>query len=171
MQLYLSAVEKINTLIRYFLALLLMFMSGLVAYQVIIRFASHYIELDLPRWTEEIARYSMIWLVLLGASLAVRYSALIGMEAISERLGEKAQKWLKIITILISMIFFVIIIVYGFEMLGHVSTQLSPGAKLPMSIPYAAIPVGGVMMLVNSIAVLIETFTGTANREFFKGSE
>lgn len=148
-----------------------MVMSTLILYQVVIRFASRYTELDLPRWTEEIARYSMIWLVLLGAALAVRYSALIGMEAISERLSPKMQRGLRAITVVISMFFFLIMIIYGYEMLAHVGTQLSPGAKIPMSIPYASIPVGGFFMLMNSIAVLMLTLKGEADREFFKGSE
>lgn len=168
---YIKIVDKINYFIRYLLAALLMVMTGLIVYQVIVRFSAHYIDVDLPRWTEEIARYSMIWLVLLGAALAVRYSALIGMEAIAERLSPYAQRVLRAITLVISMAFFLIIIFYGFQMLGHVSHQLSPGAKLSMAIPYAAIPIGGIFMLMNSIAVLIETFKGNLNREFFKGSE
>lgn len=168
---YIKIVDKINYFIRYLLAVLLMGMTGLIVYQVIARFSARYIDIDLPRWTEEIARYSMVWLVLLGAALAVRYSALIGMEAIAERLSPYAQRVLRAITLIISMAFYLIIIIYGFEMLGHVSHQLSPGAKVSMAIPYASIPVGGIFMLMNSIAVLIETFKGELNREFFKGSE
>lgn len=171
MDLYLKMVDKVNYLIRYLLAALLILMSGLIVYQVIVRFSSSYIDLVLPRWTEEIARYSMIWLVLLGAALAVRYSALIGMEAIAERMSPYAQRFLRGITLVISMAFFLIMVIYGFEMLGHVSTQLSPGAKISMAIPYASIPVGGLFMLINSIAVFIETLKGNINREFFKGSE
>jgi TRAP-type transport system small permease protein len=168
---YIKIVDKINYFIRYLLAALLMVMTGLIVYQVIVRFSAQYIDVDLPRWTEEIARYLMIWLVLLGAALAVRYSALIGMEAIAERLSPYAQRVLRAITLVVSMAFFLIIIVYGFQMLGHVSHQLSPGAKISMAIPYAAIPIGGIFMLMNSIAVLIETFKGELNRGFFKGSE
>lgn len=171
MEMYLKMVDKVNYLIRYLLAALLMLMTVLIVYQVIVRFSSRYIDLVLPRWTEEIARYSMIWLVLLGAALAVRYSALIGMEAIAERIGPKAQQFLRGITLVISMAFFLIMVIYGFEMLGHVTMQLSPGAKISMAIPYAAIPVGGLFMLINSIAVFIETLKGDLNREFFKGSE
>ncbi|RFU70121.1 TRAP transporter small permease [Peribacillus saganii] len=171
MGLYVRFADKVNFFIRYLLAALLMLMSGLIIFQVIIRFSARYIDLTLPRWTEEIARYSMVWLVLLGAALAVRYSALIGMEAIAERLSPNAQRVLRGITIVISMVFYVILTVYGFEMLSHVSAQLSPGAKISMAIPYAALPVGGILMLMNSIAVLIETLKGDLNREFFKGSE
>ncbi|MEH7436649.1 TRAP transporter small permease [Neobacillus drentensis] len=171
MEIYIKMVDKVNYFIRFLLAALLMIMTVLILYQVIVRFSSSYIDVVLPRWTEEIARYSMIWLVLLGASLAVRYSALIGMEAIAERLNQKAQRVLRGITLVISMAFFLIMIIYGFEMLGHVTNQLSPGAKLSMAIPYTAIPVGGLFMLINSIAVFIETLKGDLSREFFKGGE
>ncbi|GEN36670.1 TRAP transporter small permease [Aneurinibacillus danicus] len=171
MQSFIKGIDKINAFLRYFAAFLLAFMSVLIVYQVCVRFLGRYMELELPRWTEELARYSMIWLVLIGASLAVRYSALIGMEAIAERLSEKAQRLLKVLTLILSMVLFVVMIVFGFEMLSHVSAQLSPGLKLPMSIPYAAIPIGGFFMLLNAVAVLLETIKGQSNKEFFKGSE
>lgn len=171
MQSFINGIDKINVFLRYFAASLLALMSVLIVYQVVVRFLGSYLDLELPRWTEELARYCMIWLVLIGASLAVRYSSLIGMEAIAERLSENRQRFLKILTILISMVLFVIMIVFGFEMLRHVSAQLSPGMKLPMVIPYAAVPVGGVFMLLNSIAVLLETIRGKSNQEAFTGSE
>ncbi|MFC4768074.1 TRAP transporter small permease [Effusibacillus consociatus] len=171
LQSVIKGIDAINRLLRYFAALLLMGMSAIIVYQVIVRFLTKYADIELPRWTEELARYLMIWLVFIGASLAVRYSALIGVEAISERLSKNLQKTLKILVLILSMFFFVIMIVYGFEMLGHVSAQLSPGMKLPMSIPYASVPAGGFFMLLNSTAVLLETLQGEAKRDFFKGAE
>jgi TRAP-type C4-dicarboxylate transport system permease small subunit len=44
-------------------------------------------------------------------------------------------------------------------MLGHVATQKSPAMQIPMTYPYAAIPVGASFMVMNSIAVLIEYYT------------
>ncbi|CAM5786131.1 MULTISPECIES: TRAP transporter small permease [Brevibacillus] len=171
MQAIVKAIDGVNKVLRYAIALLLAVMTALIVYQVVARLLSGYINIDIPRWTEELARYAMIWLVLIGTSLAVRYSALIGVEAIAERLPAHLQKVLRIIVLLVSMVFFVVLIVYGFQMLAHVGKQLSPGLKIPMTIPYASLPIGGVFMLLNSIAVLIEVVTGKMNREFFKGAE
>ncbi|USG67428.1 TRAP transporter small permease [Brevibacillus ruminantium] len=171
MQGIVKAIDGVNKILRYAIALLLAVMTALIVYQVLARLMSSYINMDIPRWTEEVARYGMIWLVLIGTALAVRYSALIGVEAIAERLPENLQKWLRIAVILVSMVFFLVLIVYGFQMLGHVGKQLSPGLKISMTVPYAALPVGGVFMFLNSIAVLIEVITGKMNREFFKGAE
>lgn len=166
-----QGIDALNKLLRYFAAFLMAVMTALIAYQVVVRMLSAYTDLQLPRWTEELARYAMIWLVFIGASLAVRYSALIGMEAIAERLSDSAKKILRLIVLVISMTLFIVMIVYGFEMITHVSAQLSPGLKISMAIPYAAIPVSGIFMLLNSIAVFIEVWNNETNREFFKGSE
>ncbi|UFJ41408.1 TRAP transporter small permease [Brevibacillus humidisoli] len=171
MQSYIKIIDTLNKGLRYFAAILLAVMSALIVYQVLARILGQYIDMELPRWTEELARYLMIWLVFIGASLAVRYAALIGMEAIAERLPVKPQKGLRIVVLLVSKVFYVVLIIYGIEMLGHVSTQLSPGLKMPMAFVYAAIPAGGLFMLLNSFAVLFETMRGGASREFFKGAE
>lgn len=163
--------DSLNKGLRYLAAFLLAVMCLLIVYQVVARILGQYIDIELPRWTEELARYLMIWLVFIGASLAVRYAALIGMEAIAERLPARPQKVVRVVVLIISKVFYLVLIAYGIQMLGHVSSQLSPGLKLPMSYAYAAIPVGGVFMLLNSFAVLFETLSGSSSREFFKGAE
>jgi TRAP-type C4-dicarboxylate transport system permease small subunit len=166
-----KVIDGFNKVLRYVIAVLLAVMTALIVYQVVARLLSGYLDFDIPRWTEELARYCMIWSVLIGTSLAVRYNALIGVEAIAERLPQNMQKLLRILVLVISMVFFVVLIIFGFEMLGHVGKQLSPGLKIPMTIPYASLPVGGLFMLINAVAVLIEVMTGKMNREFFKGAE
>ncbi len=164
-------IDALNKVLRYFAAFLLAVMTVLITYQVVVRMLSPYMDVQLPRWTEELARYAMIWLVFVGTALAVRYSALIGMEAIAERLSGPIRKGLRLLVLLISMSLFVVMIIYGFQMITHVSTQLSPGLKISMAVPYAAIPFCGIFMLLNSIAVFIEVWNNETNRAFFKGSE
>lgn len=166
-------IDRLNVGVRYLCALLMGIMTIAVAFQVVTRFAAKYMELELPDWSEELARYSMIWLVFLGTALAVRYSALIGVEAIVERLSPTASRIVRILVTIVTLFFFIILIYYGFIMLGHVSAQASPSLRIPMSIPYAALPVSGIFMLLNAIAVLLETIKGKAGlqKEVFSGSE
>ncbi|GCL74044.1 TRAP transporter small permease [Paenibacillus naphthalenovorans] len=166
-------IDGLNKLLRYLCALLLAVMSVAVVFQVVIRFAGKYIDVEMPDWSEELARYCMIWLVFLGTALAVRYSALIGVEAIVERLNPTLKRIVRVLVTVITMIFFFILVYYGFEMLGHVSAQESPSLRIPMSIPYAALPISGIFMLINAIAVLLETIVGKdgQQKEVFSGSE
>lgn len=162
-----------NKILRYLCALLMGVMTIAVVFQVVIRFAGKYFDIELPDWSEELARYCMIWLVFLGTALAVRYSALIGVEAIVERLNATMNRIVRILVTMITVFFFIVLIGYGFVMLGHVSAQASPSLRIPMSIPYAALPVSGIFMLLNAIAVLLETIKGKAQhqKEVFSGSE
>jgi TRAP-type C4-dicarboxylate transport system permease small subunit len=151
----LKGIDRVNKFLVYVVAIILIVMSIVISFQVFSRFTlSNSLE-----WSEELSRYLMIWLVFLGTAVALRKKSLIGVEALSERLGFKKERALKTVVHIVSIIFFGILIFKGFEMLGHVANQKSPAMKIPMTYPYAAIPVGAFFMVMNSIAVLIEYYT------------
>ena len=77
---YINLMDRVNKLLYYFSGVLLISMSVIIIYQVFSRFV---LEASLP-WSEELTRYLMIWAVFIGASLALRNGALIGVEAIAE---------------------------------------------------------------------------------------
>ena len=56
--------------------------------------------------------------------------------------------------------FFLLLIVQGIKILGTVGSQTSPAMLLPMSVPYGAMPVGGALMFLNSLAVIGEDIVG-----------
>lgn len=163
----------LNQWLRYFIAMCLFVMTSVIAFQVFVRIFAKYLDFPLPSWTEELARYLMIWLVFIGASLAVRYSSLIGVEVMPQSLSSKNRKIVKIVVNLVSMIFYLILIIVGFKFIYHVSSQLSPSMRIPMWIPYSAIPVGGIFMLINSVAVLYGLIKSSdlEPQEEFRGSE
>jgi TRAP-type C4-dicarboxylate transport system permease small subunit len=98
----LKGIDQINKLLVYLVALILIAMSVVISFQVFSRFTlSNSLE-----WSEELSRYLMIWLVFLGTAVALRKKSLIGVEALSERLGFKAERALKTVVHIISVIFF-----------------------------------------------------------------
>lgn len=151
----LKVIDRFNKILIYIVGILLIVMTVVIALQVFSRFVLS----DSLEWSEELARYLMIWLVFLAAALALRRKQLIGVEAINERLSFKAKRVLKTIVHIVSISFFILLMVKGVEMLGHVQAQTSPSMKISMLFPYAAVPVGGFFMFINSIAILIEFYT------------
>ncbi|GAB7388882.1 TRAP transporter small permease [Bacillaceae bacterium] len=152
MQHLLKSIDRLNRILMYLVGIILAVMTVVVTLQIFSRFILKY---PLP-WSEELARYLMIWLVFLASSLALRKQALIGLEAIAERLSGTARKYLKTVVYLICSGFFVFLLIKGIDMLDHVKMQRSPAMKISMAWPYAAIPVGSFFLLLNSLAVLIE---------------
>ncbi len=149
---YINLMDRVNKLLYYFSGVLLISMSVIIIYQVFSRFV---LEASLP-WSEELTRYLMIWAVFIGASLALRNGALIGVEAIAEAMPNSIKKAMKISVSLFSMIFFGFLIFIGLDIVEGVSVQTSPAMHIPMSWAYAAIPVGSLFMLLNSITVIFE---------------
>ncbi|RBW67960.1 TRAP transporter small permease [Bacillus taeanensis] len=152
MSMIMKAIDKFNKVLGVVLALLLMVMSAVIFYQVFSRFVLK----DSLRWSEELARYIMVWSVFIGSALAIRKLELISVDAIKELMSDKAKALLNVIVYLICIVFLAVLVNYGFEMVGNVTKQTSPAMNISMAWAYAAIPVGSIFMIINCAAVIID---------------
>lgn len=156
MQQTIRFIDAINKILSIVLSVVLAVMALLIFAQV---FSRYVIDISLT-WSEEAARYLMVYSVFLGAALALRYQKHVSIEMLAESVSEKARKILKVIIMCISMLFFFLLLLKGIEILELVGQQKSPALRIPMSIPYAAIPFGAGLLILNSVAVILEMFVG-----------
>ena len=151
MNLYIRLIDQLNEGIKKILGVLLTVMCLVIIVQVIFRG----LKMSLP-WSEEFSRYVMIYIVFLGSGYAVRYNLLMSVKILWEKVPPAAVRFLSMLVNGLMGIFFLVILVYGIELLGTVRYQTSPAMQLPMAIPYGALPVGSALMLLNSAAVILE---------------
>ncbi|MBO8165025.1 MAG: TRAP transporter small permease [Brevibacillus sp.] len=156
MQRAIKIIDAINKIVSIVLSVLLAAMTFLIVTQVFTRYV---INVSLT-WTEEAARYVMVYAVFLGAALAIRKQKHVAIKILSESINEQKRKLLQLIVLLICIAFFFILLVKGIDMMEHVSKQKSPALRIPMTIPYAGIPIGAGLLILNSIAVILEMFSG-----------
>ncbi len=134
-------------------AVLLAVMTIVIFLQIVLRL------LGLPlSWTEEIGRYMFIWLIYIGCASAIRKRKHISVELLDLFLKERGKFVLNIISNVVFLIFAVILTYYSFSVVQRVSTQLSPAIRMPMSIPYSSVLVGGALMVVRLIQDTIARF-------------
>jgi len=147
---------RIIDIFNKWLTILLGVVLGVMSIVIIVQVLSRYIfGFPLP-WSEELARYLMAYSIFVGAALALRHQQLIAVEFISERLSFGPRRILKIVINLIGILLFAILFIQGLAMMEKVSAQLSAAMQIPMSIPYASIPIGAILLTINAIAVIIE---------------
>ncbi|MFC1563272.1 TRAP transporter small permease [candidate division KSB1 bacterium] len=146
--------KKIEKFIEYFIFILLSSMSILIFLQVIFRYIIKY---SLP-WSEELARYLFVWFALLGAAAGVKKNAHFGVDILVRKLKPKFQKKLYIISSLFILFFLSVIIFKGTNLTINNWTQLSPAMRIPMSFPYAAVPVSSVLMCIYIVKNIITHF-------------
>jgi len=156
----------LNNFEEYTCTVLLAIMVIVVFIQVVFRFV---VKASLP-WSEETARYLLVWITFLGASAGVKTGAHVGVEAVTLLLPVKLQKLVNLINIAVCVFFCVAVCIFSFNIISTQMemTQVSPAMQIPMWIPYAAIPVGMVLMTIRfiqgSLAVLRDLKAGGGDR-------
>lgn len=144
----------------YVLMAMLAVMTAIIFWQVFSRFVVG----SSLAWSEELSRFLMIFMIFIGASLALRGNELISVELLLEKLAGTPRKVLVIIIQLVSIVFFIILIKYGYAMAESFSNQKAPSLGVSMKVIYLSLPLGGVLMLINSIACMIEEFVGKGEK-------
>ena len=109
-------------------------------------------------WTTELARYMMIWVVFLGGGIAFQHAAHISIEALAEKLSNVWKKVVQAFVAIACIAFFIILIVTGIEFSSASMTQTSPALQIPMGLVYLAIPISGVLQILNVIDINISYF-------------
>lgn len=132
-------------------------MTIMVFLQVIFR----YVLGEALSFSEELARYMFIWSVAMGTALALRTHSHIGVEIFVELLPVRFHKLMAFIASLLSLLFFGLLIGYGFVMVGATMDQESAALLLPMGYVYLAIPISGIVLFVCEIANFLENLRAT----------
>ncbi|AKL93806.1 tripartite ATP-independent periplasmic transporter, DctQ component [Clostridium aceticum] len=110
-------------------------------------------------WTEEAARYLLIWSSFLGATLAYKRKMHIAVTFGVEQLPRKLKKVVMLLSIVLSMFFFGVCAYYGLELIKMQIFQLSPALRLPMKYVYLGIPLSFAIMFIHGLAFLFEMLT------------
>jgi len=97
---------------------------------------------------EEYARYTMVLLVYIGMSQAIKNNSMIKVDILSTFLP-KLQLPFDLIANIASMVMAIILIWFGmqFTVFQYETGQKSIGMELPLWIAYGFVPLGGVLML------------------------
>lgn len=114
-------------------------------------------------WAEEVTRYVSIWVVFLGAGLGVRFGIHLSVDLFVAALPAGAQRGFYIFAYVLMMIFQGVLLYYGTKLAISNHAQQSASLQIPMSYPYAAIPVGAFIMLCETARLIWREFAGKAH--------
>jgi TRAP-type C4-dicarboxylate transport system permease small subunit len=153
--------DFLNRICEVALTILLAAMAVVVFLQVLFRYVLH-----LPLfWTEEFARYCLVWASLLGAAVALKRGEHIAVTFLLDTFPKKATRVLTMVA-QVSVIFILTVMVWGGVKLVLVtSAQISPALRIPMAVPYLALPVGAVIMLFHVVSALMPRLGRTSGKD------
>lgn len=137
-------VKNINKLMELLIGFMMIAMTILILVQILFRSV---LNKSLP-WSTELATFMFSWIVFFGATIGFKSKSHFSVDMFFSKLPIKIQVFLNYLVDLLVSIFLLVTAKYGFELVGKTTKQLSPALKIPMSIMYAVIPIGCVLMLI-----------------------
>ncbi len=153
-----SAIDMLNKGVTLVVAGLLMVVCAAVMWQVTVRFALTMVGINISApWTEELARYSLIWMVFLGAGVGVRHAQMIALEFGVRALPDRLGIAMRYAAIALAIAFFALLIWVGLKFVDLGRSETSPVLGITKDWVYWAMPFGAALMIVNSLALVADT--------------
>ena len=116
---------------------------------------SRYFFLSSPIWTEELARYSLVWMVMLAANPALRRGEHMGIDLLVQYFPARIQTALRwtIRALFLGITGFMAVL--GWRYAWSVSNFTTMGLGIPKTVPLLAVPVGMGLLCVQYLLMLI----------------
>lgn len=138
----------------------LMFIGGLMIIIVLIGTFFRQVLHNPLLWTDELARYLMIWMALVASSIALKQREHVGIKIIIQRMPRRLRKVIVFVTKLFMAYFLYILTVEGVAAALRARSQVSPALRITMFWPLLSVPLAGFFTLLQLILQMIIDLTG-----------
>ena len=146
--------NKIDRVLGIALATIMAVMVINVLWQVFTRFV-----IGTPSsFTDELARYLMIWVGVLGAAYISGRRMHVAIDLLPTRLNKEGQVRLKFISNSIIVLFCFFALVIGGLRLVYITftlEQYSPALQIPLAVVYLVIPISGLLIIYYKISDIL----------------
>lgn len=150
--------DSIDALIMKVVFVAIVGMIVSISLQIIFR-----VFFDALTWTEELSRYLLVWATFLGSTLAYKRSMHISVTFCVDLFKNTAKKIVIVLSILLSLVFFVVVVYFGIKYMAMQSRQVSAALRVPMRWVYIVIPISFIVMAIHGVRGIFD--------ELFKAKE
>ncbi len=144
---------RLDNILGRTLVLIMSVMVINVLWQVFTR----YVTGDPSAFTDELARYLMIWIGVLGAAYVSGKNLHVAIDILPSRANTKTQKKLKVlVTVLVILFVFFAFIIGGSRLvyISYILGQQSPALQIPLAVVYFILPISGLLIMFYKISDL-----------------
>lgn len=145
--------DVLMKIMRWFGIISIFVMIIAIVYQIISRFAG-----ISATWTEELARFLMIWVCFLASAYIYNDPSLgahVRIDALTSHFSPKMMKVVEAASHVVIMIVAFLAMLWGGELAGS-SPHLSPALRIPYSVVYASLPTGMGLVVFFGICKFVE---------------
>ncbi|WP_149274750.1 TRAP transporter small permease [Pareuzebyella sediminis] len=140
----------LRKLIDKILGRVLIVIMSVMVINVLWQVFTRYVTGDPSSFTDELARYLMIWIGILGAAYVSGKNLHVAIDILPSRANAKTQKRLKVLVTVLVILFVLTAFVIGGSRLVYLSYilgQQSPALQIPLALVYVIIPISGLLII------------------------
>ena len=156
-----SIADFLNRVTRYILISIVVVMTFILLLQIVSRFLVFF---PLP-WSQELLQYMNIWMVFLGAGLAVKEGGHIRVELLREKLPEKMKPLFNTLSNVLSLALVSLVALQAYTLMGKTASQSFGSFPLPMSWFYLSLLLGCSLMALNYALVIFRDLFALSGKE------
>jgi len=115
------------------------------------------------KWSEELARFLLVWVALLGGAVAFGTKAHLGVDYVVNRLHPAAGRLTAVVAHLVVLFFAGEVLLHGgARVVSEALTleQTTPALGWKMGYVYLALPISGLFVVLYTVGNVVETLTG-----------
>jgi TRAP-type transport system small permease protein len=150
---------ELDTWFDRLLALICLVLMGAVVGTVLLQVTMRYVFNAPLAWSDELARYQLVWLTFLGAGLAYRLGMHIAVDAVAEMLKKRSwtsvERAISVIIHAVMLVLAVVLVATGYDLSTSTWSRTTPSLGIPVGAVYLAVPVGGVIMVASAAESMI----------------
>ena len=157
-----SGLIAFNKLMSMLLNTALIIAVGLLVLDVVWGVFTRYALGEQAAWTEELARFLLIWVTLLGGAAAFATKGHLGVDYFVEKLHPETRRLVAIFAHLVVLFFALSIFVYGgwYTVSDTLKMeQTTPALQWQMGHVYLVIPIAGFFMVLFTLQNMLETIS------------
>lgn len=152
--------KVLNQLLGGICSLLLAAMVCVACWQVI----SRYIVGVPSTATEELLRFSLVWLSMLGMAYVAGKNQHISLTILVDKVSPAVRRWWMIVLQLTFAAFSIWVLIIGGLKISSISMlQISPALGIPMGKIYYALPVAGLLIILYSVMNIVDLLKATSS--------
>jgi len=138
---YLKKLRR-SKVIEVIIAIQVAILSIVVLAQVIFRYV-----LNHPlAWSEEMARFLLIWIVLLAAAVGVKRKSHFSVDILTKKFAERTNQLLSFaLDIFLFILIFDVMVLNGMYLTKMTLRQISPALNIRVAYVYSSVLVGGIL--------------------------
>lgn len=160
--LYFSArvLGQINRVTLFFCKYATIFLVAAISIVVCAGVYWRYVLNNSLSWTEETAKFLMVWMVFTGIPIALKTGGHAAIDALPNALPARGRQFLYALIYMVILLLMVALVHQGWGFAWNARVQHTATTQISMMFVFGAMPVGGVLMFFVSLELFLRSIIG-----------